>query len=87
MQLRPVNDCLLAEPIETLPENEVLAFLAEEGLRTLRVVHTPDYLRDDQEVFMKGDKVVVPPTGGYRLIIDGRECLLIHQKDVLAIVE
>ena len=87
MQLRPVNDCLLVESIGKLPENDTLAFLAEEGLRAMRVLHTPDYLRDDQEVFMKGDRVVVPPGSGHRLIIDGRECLLIRQQDVLAILE
>lgn len=89
MKLRPVNDCLLAEPLNGEPAENNLLFLdkPQQKLQAMRVIHTPDFVRDNEEIFLKGDKVVPSPGSGIRLMLDGKEVMLLRQKDILAVLE
>ena len=89
MRVRPVNDCLLAEPLNDEPAENNLIFLdkAQQKLQTMRVIHTPDFVRDNEEIFLRGDKVVPLPGSGIRLMLDGKEVVLLREKDILAVLE
>ena len=88
MQLRPVNDCLLVELVAGLPGDSdlILDDEAPIALSLMRVLHTPDYVRDDQEIFLKGDQVVVALDKGFKIRFSGQEYWLVHQQDVLAMI-
>ncbi len=89
MKLRPVNECLLAEPLESESDADAPVCLDgdKEPLRVMRVIHTPDFIRDNEEVFLKGDKIIPAPGSGIRLMLGGSEVTLLKQKDILAVVE
>ena len=89
MKLRPVNECLLAEPLESEsdPDAPVCLDGDRQPIRVMRVIHTPDFIRDNEEVFLKGDKVIPAPGSGIRLMLGGSEVMLLRQKDILAVLE
>lgn len=89
MKLRPVNECLLAESLEGESDAETLVCLdkEKEPLKVMRVIQTPDFIRDNEEVFLKGDKIIPAPGSGIRLMLGGSEVTLLRQRDILAVLE
>lgn len=89
MKLRPVNECLLAEPLKSELDTDIPVCLDGDNppLRVMRVIDTPDFIRDNEEVFLKGDKVIPAPGSGIRFMLGGSEVTLLRQKDILAVLE
>ena len=89
MRLRPVNDCLLAEPLDddSTANGLLISGEGQQPLQTMRVIYTPEYVRDNDEIFLKGDKVVTASGSGIRLILNDKEVTLLRQRDILAVLE
>ena len=51
-----------------------------------KLLKLADSIEDDQDVFLKGDKILISPHAGTKLKLYDEEYLIVSQKDVLAIL-
>ena len=94
MKIKPLADRVvikLAEEEETSKGGLILTGSAQEKPQVAEVVAVgPGGLEDGKEVEMivkVGDKVLTSKYSGTEVKVDGEECTIVRQSDILAIVE
>ena len=94
MTVKPLFDRVLIkaeEAEETTKSGIVLAAKAQEKPQIARVIAVgPGGEVDGKEVKMTvkvGDKVLIAKYAGTEVKVDGEECVIVRQSDILAVVE
>lgn len=94
MKLKPLADRVvlkMTEAEETTKSGIILTASAKEKPQVAEVIEVgPGGLVDGKEVKMtvkKGDKVIMSKYAGTEVKIDGEECVIVRQSDILAVVE
>ena len=94
MKLKPLADRVvlkMAEAEETTKSGIILTTKAQEKPQVAEVLEVgPGGVVDGKEVEMvvkKGDKVILSKYAGTEVKVDGEECIIVRQSDILAIVE
>ena len=94
MQIKPLADRVVIKTVEaeeTTKSGIILAGSAKEKPQVAQVLAVgPGGLVDGKEVEMLvkvGDKVLTSKYSGTEVKVDGEECTIVRQSDILAIVE
>ncbi len=94
MKIRPLADRVVIKTVEaeeTTKSGIILTAAAKEKPQVAEVVAVgPGGLVDGKEVEMivkVGDKVLTSKYSGTEVKVDGEECTIVRQSDILAIVE
>ena len=94
MQIQPLADRVVIKPVEaeeTTKSGIILAGSAKEKPQVAVVLAVgPGGMVDGKEVEMLvkvGDKVLTSKYSGTEVKVDGEECTIVRQSDILAIVE
>ena len=94
MKLKPLADRVvikMVEAEETTKGGIILTGAAKEKPEVAEVIEVgPGGLVDGKEVkmtVMKGQKVITSKYAGTEVKVDGEECTIVRQADILAIVE
>ena len=94
MRIRPLADRVVIKTVEaeeTTKSGIILAGSAKEKPQVAEVLAVgPGGLVDGKEVQMivkVGDKVLTSKYSGTEVKVDGEECTIVRQSDILAIVE
>lgn len=94
MKIRPLADRVViknVEPEETTKSGIILTGSAKEKPQVCEVVAVgPGGVVDGHEVEMTvkpGDKVLIAKYAGTEVKVDGDECVIVRQSDILAVVE
>ena len=94
MKIRPLADRVVIKTVEaeeTTKSGIILAGRAKEKPQVAEVLAVgPGGLVDGKEVQMivkVGDKVLTSKYSGTEVKVDGEECTIVRQSDILAIVE
>ena len=94
MKIRPLADRVVIKTVEaeeTTKSGIILAGSAKEKPQVAEVLSVgPGGLVDGKEVQMivkVGDKVLTSKYSGTEVKVDGEECTIVRQSDILAIVE
>ena len=94
MKIRPLADRVVIKTVEaeeTTKSGIILAGSAKEKPQVAEVLAVgPGGLVDGKEVRMivkVGDKVLTSKYSGTEVKVDGEECTIVRQSDILAIVE
>ena len=94
MKIRPLADRVVSKTVEaeeTTKSGIILAGSAKEKPQVAEVLAVgPGGLVDGKEVQMivkVGDKVLTSKYSGTEVKVDGEECTIVRQSDILAIVE
>ena len=94
MKIRPLADRVVIKTVEaegTTKSGIILAGSAKEKPQVAEVLAVgPGGLVDGKEVQMivkVGDKVLTSKYSGTEVKVDGEECTIVRQSDILAIVE
>ena len=94
MKIRPLADRVVIKTVEaeeTTKSGIILAGSAKEKPQVAEVLAVgPGGLVDGKEVQMivkVGDKVLTSKYSGTEVKVDGEECTIVRQRDILAIVE
>ena len=94
MKIRPLADRVVIKTVEaeeTTKSGIILAGSAKETPQVAEVLAVgPGGLVDGKEVQMivkVGDKVLTSKYSGTEVKVDGEECTIVRQSDILAIVE
>ncbi|HIX32961.1 co-chaperone GroES [Gemmiger sp. An120] len=94
MKIRPLADRVVIKTVEaeeTTKSGIILAGSAKEKPQVAEVLAVgPGGLVDGKEVEMLvkvGDKVLTSKYSGTEVKVDGEECTIVRQSDILAIVE
>lgn len=94
MSIKPLADRVViknAEPEEKTKSGIILTGTAKEKPQVCEVVAVgPGGLVDGKEVKVTvkvGDKVLIAKYAGTEVKVDGEECVIVRQSDILAVVE
>lgn len=94
MTVKPLSDRVLIkmeEAEETTKSGIILAGAAKEKPQIADVIEVgPGGMVDGKEVKMyvkKGDRVITSKYSGTEIKLDGQEYTIVHQSDILAVVE
>lgn len=94
MKIKPLSDRVvikMVEAEETTAGGIILAGSAKEKPQVAEVLAVgPGGVVDGKEVVMQvkvGDKVITSKYSGTEVKVDGEECTIVRQSDILAIVE
>lgn len=94
MKIKPLADRVVIKTVEaeeTTKSGIILAGSAKEKPQVAEVIAVgPGGLVDGKEVEMTvkvGDKVITSKYSGTEVKVDGEECTIVRQSDILAIVE
>lgn len=94
MNIRPLADRIvikMVEAEETTKSGIILAGSAKEKPQVAEVLAVgPGGVVDGKEITMElkvGDKVLISKYAGTEIKLDGQEYTILHQSDVLAVVE
>ena len=94
MNLKPLADRVIIKMVEaeeTTKSGIILTGAAKEKPEMAEVIEVgPGGMVDGKEVVMtvkKGDKVITSKYAGTEVKLDGEECTIVRQGDILAIVE
>lgn len=89
MKVKPLKNHLLVKIVEneeTTKSGIILTGSAKGDSNVAEVIETADCFDDDQDILLKGDKVLISPHIGTKVKLDGSEYLIIEQKDVYAVL-
>ena len=94
MKLKPLSDRVILKAVEaeeTTKSGIILTGSAKEKPEVAEVIAVgPGGMVDGKEVVMTvkaGDKVITSKYSGTEVKVDGEECTIVRQADILAIVE
>ena len=94
MKLTPLADRVILKMVETEETTKggiILTGSAKEKPEVAEVIEVgPGGVVDGKEITMtvkKGDKVITSKYSGTEVKVDGEECTIVRQSDILAIVE
>ena len=89
MKVKPLKNHLL---VQLEKNNEVtkggifLTGNAHGDSNLVKVIETSDYIDEDQTIFVRGDKLLVGPSAGVAVMLDGIEYHIISFEDVLGVL-
>ena len=89
MKVKPLKSHLLVKNVEkqeTTKSGILLTGSAKEEANTVEVVAVPDLYKDDEYIFKKGDKLVIPPGSGTAVKLENEEYKIISLEDICAIL-
>ena len=89
MKVKPLKNHLLIkieENEEATKSGIILVGAAKGDSNVAKIIETADSFEDDQDVFIKGDRILISPHTGTKVKLDDEEYLIVSQKDVLAII-
>lgn len=94
MNLKPLADRVVIKPVEaeeTTKSGIILTGAAKEKPQVAQVIAVgPGGMVDGNNVEMTvkvGDKIIASKYAGTEVKVNGEECLIVRQSDILAIVE
>ena len=94
MKLKPLADRVVLKMVETEETTKggiILTGAAKEKPEVAEVIEVgPGGVVDGKEVVMTvkaGDKVITSKYSGTQVKVDGEECTIVRQSDILAVVE
>ncbi|RLD17224.1 MAG: co-chaperone GroES [Caldiserica bacterium] len=95
MKLKPLGDRVLVEPIEEKEVRKggiIIPDTAKEKPQEGKVIAVGPGKRDEKGNLIpmdvkEGDKILFGKYAGTEVKIDGKEYLIMHQEDILAIIE
>ena len=94
MKLKPLSDRVILKAVEaeeTTKSGIILTSAAKEKPEVAEVIAVgPGGMVDGKEVVMTvkaGDKVITSKYSGTEVKVDGEECTIVRQGDILAVVE
>ena len=94
MKLKPLCDRVVVKMVEaeeTTASGIILTASAQEKPQVAEIIEVgPGGVVDGKEVVMTvkaGDKVITSKYSGTEVKVDGEECTIVRQADILAIVE
>ena len=94
MTIRPLADRVVVKPVEveeTTSSGIILSASSQEKPQIAEVIAVgPGGVVDGKEVEMivkVGDKVLTSKYSGTEVKVDGEECTIVRQSDILAVVE
>ena len=94
MKLKPLCDRVVVKMVEaeeTTASGIILTASAQEKPQVAEIIEVgPGGVVDGKEVVMtvkKGDKVITGKYSGTEVKVDGEECTIVRQGDILAVVE
>ncbi len=89
MKVKPLKNHLLIkieENEETTKSGIILVGASKGDSNVARIIETADSIKDDQDVFKNGDRILIRPNTGIKVKLDEDEYLIVSQNDVLAIL-
>lgn len=90
MKVKPLKNHLLVQIIENEDRTKsgiILAGGAKGPSNLAKILETPDCIEDNQDIFLKGDTLLIDPNAGVDITLDGTSYLLISTDDILAVVQ
>lgn len=90
MKVKPLKNYLLVKPVKKGNETKSgIILVGEEQTETkvVQIIETADSYDEEKEILLKGDKLLINPQEGTRVEMDSDEYLIIHQRDVYAIIK
>lgn len=90
MKVKPLKNHLLVKLMEEEKATKsgiLLAGGSNKETNVAKVVETADCYDENDDIFLKGDKILIDPRSGTKVKTDGEEYLIISQKEILAIVK
>ena len=90
MKARPLKNRLLVKIVETEEVKDggiYLMDVADGEPQVARVIATADCIDDDQDILLRGDRILLTPHAGYKIMMDGDEYLMVSQQDILAVLD
>lgn len=89
MKVKPLKNHLLIkieENEEATKSGIILVGATKSDSNIAKIIETADSFDDDQDVFLKGDKILISPHAGTKVNLNDEEYLIVSQKEVLAIL-
>ena len=89
MKVKPLKNHLLVKIIENEESTKsgiILAGSAKGESNIAQITETADSYDDNQDIMLKGDKIIINPHMGTNVKINNDNYLIINQKDVLAVI-
>lgn len=90
MKVKPLKNHLLIKLVKKENETKSGIILVGgdiEDTNIAQIVETADSYDEEQEILLKGDKVLINSQVGTRVNFGNEDYWIIHQKDVLAIIK
>ena len=90
MKLQPLADRVvikMVEAEETTKSGIILTGSAKEKPQIAEVIAVGPGLKDNKMQVKVGDKVLTSKYSGTEVKVDGEECTIVRQSDILAVVE
>ena len=90
MKIRPLGDRIVIkqfEAEETTKSGIILTAQTKEKPPIFEVIEVPEVDGDAKVILKVGDKVVCNKFSGLSCNIDGQEYTIIHQSDILGVIE
>jgi chaperonin GroES len=89
MKVKPLKNHLLVEIVENEESTKsgiLLVGNAKGESNIAKIVETADSYDEDQDIMLKGDKIIINPHLGTKVNFNSTEYLIINQKDILAVL-
>jgi len=89
MKVKPLKNHLLVEIVENEESTKsgiLLVGNAKGESNIAKIVETADSYDEDQDIMLKGDKIIINPHLGTKVNFNNTEYLIIDQKDILAVL-
>lgn len=89
MTVKPLKNHLLVKIVEneeTTSSGIILTGSAKGDSNVAEIIETADCYDEEQDILLKGDKILISPHIGTKVKLDGSEYLIIEQKDVYAVL-
>lgn len=89
MKILPLKNHLLVQIVKKENETKsgiILVGGDSEATNEAQVIEISDSYDEEGQNLFKGDKILIEPQVGTKVKVEGEEYLIIHQKDVFAII-
>lgn len=89
MKVKPLKNYLLVKIVENEESTKsgiILMGAAKGDSNIAKIIETADCFNEDQDVLLKGDKILITPHIGTKVKLEDEEYLIISQKDVFAVL-
>ena len=89
MKIKPLKNYLVVQIIENEESTKsgiILAGTAKGDSNIAKVIETADVLDDNQDILLKGEKIIINPNAGTKVHFDGNEYLVISYEAIYAVL-
>lgn len=90
MKIKPLKNYLLVrleDRDKTTKSGIILVDSTKDNLNIAKIIETADIFDEDEDVFLKGDRILIKQDIGVKVKVEDKEYLIISQKDVLAFLD